>query len=68
MAKTKVDQTEPLKRGPKPRAGETSTQFSFRITDDERERWKAAATAAGKTLSEWLRAAAEAAIPKRKKS
>lgn len=66
MAKTKDPGGRP------PRAETASRMYSFRITDEERARWSAAAETAGKTLSEWLRAAAEAAIalasPKRKRS
>lgn len=58
--------SERMKPGPKPRGGVTSKLIALRVTPDEHSRYQIAAEAASKTLSEWLRAAAEAAIPKRK--
>lgn len=46
--------------GRKPKDGIVrSKSFSFRATDEEKERWKKLAKAEGLTLAEWIRSACE---------
>lgn len=56
----------PLGAGRNPRAGAPSTTFALRLADDERKRYQAAADAAELTLAEWIRAACEARLNKRR--
>ncbi len=42
--------------------------LTFRATDDEHARYKAAAEAAGLSLGEWLRAAAEAQLKRKRRA
>lgn len=48
--------------GRKPRASTAGKPVTLRATDDERARWESAASAAGQSLSEYVREAVERAI------
>ncbi len=65
-AKTK---SNPLGAGRNPRAGEAATiRIALRLTPKEHAAYLAAAKDAGMSIGEWLRAAAEARLPKRRKA
>lgn len=56
----------PLGSGRLPRADKPADQrVTIRLTADEHARYTAAAGTAGKTLAEWLRAAAEAMLARK---
>lgn len=60
--------TNPLGAGRNPRAGEAATaSLTVRLTSTERASYQDAAIAAGMKLGDWVRAACEAQLPKRKK-
>jgi hypothetical protein len=60
--------SNPLGAGRSPRAGgAASAHVAVRLTMDEHQRWKAAAAASDLSLAEWIRAACEARLPKRKR-
>lgn len=59
----------PLGAGRAPRAGAAASQkLTIRVTDAERARYAAAAEAAGQTLGEWLRAAAEDKLKRKRRA
>ncbi len=47
----------------RPRDGTPARNLTFRVYDEDRERWEAAAAAAGLTLSAWLTAVANQKAP-----
>jgi len=58
----------PFGAGRDPRAEKPAdTRITIRLTDDEHQRYAAAAETAGKSLAEWLRSAAEAMLSRAKK-
>lgn len=59
--------SNPRGAGRSPRAGEPSAVLALRLTASERARYQVAADAAGQTLSDWIRAACEARLPRRKR-
>jgi len=67
MMVTRMTKVEQPRIGRPPRAGEAGRLFQFRATADELTRWRRAASAAGMTLSAWLRRLAdqETARPRR---
>jgi predicted HicB family RNase H-like nuclease len=48
------------------RAGEPSRSFTLKLTDSERERYRAAAAAAGISLSDWIRDCCEARLKRKR--
>ena len=58
--------TNPHGAGRNPRLGERASTLSLRLTPTERAAYQAAADRDGVTLGEWIRAACDAQLPKRK--
>lgn len=54
-------------RGRKPRGGEPSSLFAIRLTHEELAKYREAATAAGMSVSEWVRAACAAFLKRSKR-
>lgn len=53
---------KPLRPGPKPRGGEATRPIAVRVTEDERERYQAAAQRQGQTLTKWALEAFDLAV------
>jgi hypothetical protein len=51
-----------IKRGPKPRDGETSSNVTVRLNNTERAAYQAAADRYEHSLAVWIRAACEARL------